>query len=111
MHLCLGVPSYPVRHVDRFSCYVMNTMLGGGMSSRLFQNIRERQRSGVRGRFRNAEPLSRYGMPVHLRGNVRWNRAGGKVVESILKEFKDLKENRIPPDEIRRAKDHMRKAR
>ena len=43
VHLCLGVPSYPVPHEDRFSSYVMNTLLGGGMSSRLFQKIRERR--------------------------------------------------------------------
>src|SRR5207253_9721122 len=34
--------SYPLPHEDRFICYVLNTLLGGGMSSRLFQNIRER---------------------------------------------------------------------
>ena len=43
VHLCLGVPSYPLPHQERFACYVLNTLLGGGMSSRLFQNIRERQ--------------------------------------------------------------------
>ena len=43
VHLCLGVPSYPLPHEKRFACYVLNTLLGGGMSSRLFQNIRERQ--------------------------------------------------------------------
>ncbi len=43
MHLILGVPCYPVPHEKRFACYVLNTLLGGGMSSRLFQNIRERQ--------------------------------------------------------------------
>src|SRR5690242_20031782 len=43
VHVCLGVPSYPIPHSDRFTCYVLNTILGGGMSSRLFQNIRERQ--------------------------------------------------------------------
>jgi len=42
-HLYMGVPSYPLPHEARFGCYVLNTVLGGGMSSRLFQNIRERQ--------------------------------------------------------------------
>ena len=37
------MPSYPLPHEERFACYVLNTLLGGGMSSRLFQNIRERQ--------------------------------------------------------------------
>ena len=37
----MGVPSYPLSHEKRFVCYVLNTMLGGGMSSRLFQVVRE----------------------------------------------------------------------
>src|SRR5437899_8277283 len=43
VQLCLGVPSFPLPHEERFTCYILNTLLGGGMSSRLFQNIRERQ--------------------------------------------------------------------
>ena len=39
----MGVPAYPFPHELRFACYVLNTILGGGMSSRLFQNIREKQ--------------------------------------------------------------------
>src|SRR5258708_17999441 len=43
VHLCLGVPSVPLGHEDRFAVAVLNNLLGGGMSSRLFQNIREKQ--------------------------------------------------------------------
>ncbi len=39
----LGVPSIPMPHEKRFACYILNAILGGGMSSRLFQNIREKQ--------------------------------------------------------------------
>jgi predicted Zn-dependent peptidase len=42
-HLYMGVPAYPFPHELRFACYTLNTILGGGMSSRLFQNIREKQ--------------------------------------------------------------------
>jgi predicted Zn-dependent peptidase len=44
-HLCLGASSYPQNHNDRdrYSSYVLNTLLGGSMSSRLFQNIREKR--------------------------------------------------------------------
>ena len=42
MHLCMGVPSYPMAHPARFATYVLSTILGGGMSSRLFQNVREK---------------------------------------------------------------------
>ncbi|MFX8644990.1 insulinase family protein, partial [Acinetobacter baumannii] len=43
VHLYMGVPAYPLPHAARFQSYVLNTVLGGGMSSRLFQNIREKQ--------------------------------------------------------------------
>ena len=42
-HLCVGAPGYAQNHVDRYVGYLMNTMLGGSMSSRLFQNIREKR--------------------------------------------------------------------
>ena len=38
-HLCLGTNSYPQNHEDRYVSYIMNTVLGGSMSSRLFQNV------------------------------------------------------------------------
>ena len=43
VQICIGVPSYRVNHEKRFVAYVLNTLLGGGMSSRLFQNVREKQ--------------------------------------------------------------------
>src|ERR1700730_6626278 len=43
VQLCVGVPSHPIAHEKRHAGYILNTLLGGGMSSRLFQNIRERQ--------------------------------------------------------------------
>lgn len=42
VHLCMGVPAYPYAHPRKFDLLVLNTILGGGMGSRLFQNIRER---------------------------------------------------------------------
>src|ERR1700741_262983 len=43
VQLCIGVPAHPIAHEKRHAGYVLNTLFGGGMSSRLFQNIRERQ--------------------------------------------------------------------
>src|SRR6187401_2669059 len=40
-HLCMGTPAYHQAHEDRHALYVLNTILGGSMSSRLFQHIRE----------------------------------------------------------------------
>ena len=42
-HVLLGTSSYPQNHDDRYAAYVLNTMLGGSMSSRLFQNVREKR--------------------------------------------------------------------
>jgi len=42
-HLCLGVPSYPLVHPDRYALQLLSTVLGTGMSSRLFTEIRERR--------------------------------------------------------------------
>ena len=42
-HVCLGTNSYPQNHDDRYVSYILNTVLGGSMSSRLFQNVREKR--------------------------------------------------------------------
>ncbi len=42
-HVCLGTPGLPITDPGRFDFSLMNTILGGNMSSRLFQEIRERQ--------------------------------------------------------------------
>jgi predicted Zn-dependent peptidase len=42
-HICVGVPSYPLVHPDRYALQVLATVLGTGMSSRLFTEIRERR--------------------------------------------------------------------
>jgi predicted Zn-dependent peptidase len=42
-HVCLGASSYPQNHDARYASYVLNTLLGGSMSSRLFQNVREKR--------------------------------------------------------------------
>ena len=105
MHLYMGVPAYPLPHEDRFICYVLNTVLGGGMSSRLFQNIREKQ--GLA--YAVYSELSMYRdtgcLAIYAGTSLE---AARKVVDSITQEFRDLKENLVPADELRRAKDHLK---
>jgi predicted Zn-dependent peptidase len=43
VHICLGVPAPPQTDQARFKAYLLSTILGGGMSSRLFQEIREKR--------------------------------------------------------------------
>src|ERR1700691_5888246 len=105
VHLCLGVPSYPLPHEKRFACYVLNTLLGGGMSSRLFQNIRERQGLAY-AVFSELSPYRDTGcLSIYAGTSVE---SVGKVVESVIKEFQQLKQETIGEEEVRRAKDHLK---
>jgi predicted Zn-dependent peptidase len=105
VHVCLGVPSYPIPHEDRFTCYVLNTILGGGMSSRLFQNIRERQGLAY-AVFSELNPYSDTGcLSVYAGTSLE---SAKQVVQSVLKEFTDLKQKVAPAEEVRRAKDHLK---
>jgi predicted Zn-dependent peptidase len=105
VHLCLGVPSYPLPHQERFACYVLNTLLGGGMSSRLFQNIRERQGLAY-AVFSELNPYRDTGcLSIYAGTSVESAR---QVVESITKEFRELKQQPVPQEELRRAKDHLK---
>jgi predicted Zn-dependent peptidase len=105
VHMCLGVPSYPLPHHERFACYVLNTLLGGGMSSRLFQNIRERQGLAY-AVFSELNPYRDTGcLSIYAGTSLE---SAPKVVESVLKEFRDLKQQPVADEELRRAKDHLK---
>ena len=105
VHLCLGVPSYPLQHEARFACYVLNTLLGGGMSSRLFQNIRERQGLAY-AVFSELSPYRDTGCLSIYAGTSR--QSARKVVASIMNEFRQLKEQPVGEEELRRGKDYLK---
>ncbi len=65
----MGVPSYSISHERRYVSYILNTLLGGGMSSRLFQNVREKQ-GLVYSIFSELNPVPRHRAAVGLRGDV-----------------------------------------
>jgi predicted Zn-dependent peptidase len=105
VHVYMGVPAYALPHEARFQCYVLNTVLGGGMSSRLFQNIREKQ--GLA--YSVYSELSMYsdaGCLAICAGTSQ--ESASKVVDSVMKELQQLKHERVPDDELRRAKDHLK---
>src|ERR1700752_828965 len=105
MQICLGVPSHPIAHEKRFASYVLNTLLGGGMSSRLFQNIRERQ--GLEySIYSDLNPYRDTGCLSVYAGTSR--QSASKVLESIVSEFSKLKSDQLPDEEVRRAKDQLK---
>ena len=105
VHLCMGVPSFGIAHEDRFNCYVLNTVLGGGMSSRLFQNIRERQGLAY-AVFSEIMPYADTGCLAVYAGTSL--ESAKKVVNCVVKEFRSLKEETVPAEELRRSKDHLK---
>ena len=105
VQLCLGVPSYPLTHERRYACYVLNTLLGGGMSSRLFQTIREKQGLAY-AVFSELTPYRDTGCLLVYAGTSR--ESAPRVVSSIIEQFRDLKENGVRADELQRAKDHLK---
>jgi predicted Zn-dependent peptidase len=105
VHLCMGVPAYPIAHNRRYGCYVLSTLLGGGMSSRLFQNIREKHGLAYSifselNLYRDTGCLAVYsGTSTE---NVR------RVAGMVIDEFRRLCDQGVPEDELRRAKDHLK---
>jgi predicted Zn-dependent peptidase len=105
VQICLGVPSHPISHERRYVGYLLSTLLGGGMSSRLFQNVRERQ-GLVYAIYSELNPYRDTGCLSVYAGTSR--QSAPQVVESIVSEFGDLKKNPVPADELRRAKDQLK---
>jgi predicted Zn-dependent peptidase len=103
-HLCLGVSGVHQTHPQRYTAYILNTLLGGGMSSRLFQEIREK-----RGKAYSVYSFSSSYKDVGYLGvyagtSLEWVE---EVVELILKELKQLAAGDIKDEEIRRTQGQL----
>ena len=105
VQICIGVPCHPIAHEKRYASYILNTVLGGGMSSRLFQNIRERQ-GLVYAIYSDLNPYRDTGCLGVYAGTSRTS--AGRVVESIIAEFRNLKSGPVPQEELRRCKDQLK---
>ncbi len=104
-HVCLGVPAFPVADGRRFATALINNILGAGMSSRLFQNIRERQ--GL------AYAVFSEMTPYHDTGLLSVYAATGSdkielLVRSVVEEFRRLKDDLVSDEELRRAKQQLK---
>jgi predicted Zn-dependent peptidase len=104
-HVCLGTIGLPQNHPDRYAAYALNTVLGGSMSSRLFQNVREKRGLAYAvfsslSAYQDAGALSIYA--------GCGNDAVAELVDVVVAEIRRLKREAVPPDELRRAKDHLK---
>jgi predicted Zn-dependent peptidase len=100
-HVCLGVYSHPLVHPDRYALQVLATILGGGMSSRLFTEVRERRGLayyvfGINHSYTDTGSLfSQAGVDI--------NRID-EAVSTIAAELRKVAEESIPADELEKAR-------
>ncbi len=103
-HICIGVPVPPQPHPERYRFYLMNTILGGGMSSKLFQEIREKR--GLAYNVYTYLNLCRdTGAFVTYAGISKENFA--RVLDLIMKEFEKFPDG-VSAEELENAKEQLK---
>jgi len=105
VHLCLGAPGLSMDHEKIYVFQLINTILGGGLSSRLFQEIRE-QRGLVYSVFSYHSSYHDSGLFCVYAGLSRENVR--EVLELVVKEIKDLQKRGVSPAELQRVKDQLK---
>jgi predicted Zn-dependent peptidase len=104
-HLCLSVPGFHRDHPDRFKLRLLNTVLGEGMSSRLFTEIREKR--GL------AYSIYSYVSGMHDTGAVGVHAGvdAGRIedaIKAILAEWDRLRQEGVSGDELAKAKEFVK---
>ena len=105
MHICIGGPGLSQASNLRYASYVLNTALGGGMSSRLFQEVREK-RGRVYSIFSSMASYADCGYTITYAGtNPEWL---DEVLEVTLKEIRKVMRDGLKPDELERSKNQIK---
>jgi len=100
-HVCLGVHSYPLEHPDRYALQMVSTVLGGGMSSRLFTEVRERRGLayyvfGLNHSYTDTGTL-------YTQAGVDINRID-EAVTTIAAELRKIAAEPVPSEELEKAR-------
>ncbi len=105
VHLCVGLKGIPAGHKDRYAAYVLNSVLGGSVSSRLFQEIREKR--GLA--YSIYSFLSGYsdGGTMTVYAGTR-AREVERVLDLIRREVRNMAAHGIERAELKRTKDQMK---
>ncbi len=104
-HLCLGVAGYPIQHPDRYVLELLRTVLGGGMSSRLFTEVRERR--GLAYYVFAANQGYTDSGTLYTQAGVDLKRIE-EAVETILAELRKIAAEPVPPDELEKARSYAK---
>ncbi len=105
VQLCLGVPAPKVDSPDRYALYLLNSILGGGMSSRLFQSVRE-DAGLAYSIYSELSPYRDTGvLSVYAGTSIEKTR---EMIRLIVEEFRRLKSSPVTDDELERAKNQSK---
>ena len=104
-HLMIGVPAYPYLHKDEYPLAVLATILGGGMSSRLFTEVREK-RGLAYSVHAWAEKYPDAGY-FAVQAGVEHGKLE-MTVKTILAEFKKIKRTKVSAAELEKAKSYIK---
>jgi predicted Zn-dependent peptidase len=100
-HIAMGVPSYPLSHPDRYALQLLGTVLGTGMSSRLFTEVRER-RGLAYYVFATNHSYTDTGT-LYSQAGVDIKRID-EAIETIARELKKIAAEPVPADELEKSK-------
>lgn len=104
-HLMIGVPAYPYLHKDEYALAVLTTILGAGMSSRLFMEVREKRGLAYSVQaWTQKYPETGY---LTVQAGVEHGKLE-KTIETILGEFKKIKREKVSTAELTKAKSFLK---
>lgn len=103
--LMLGVPAYPFLHKDEYALSVLSTILGGGMSSRLFMEVREKR--GLA--YSVHTSVEKYPDTGYFAVSAGVEHAKlERAVKTMLAEFRKIKKTRVSATELLKAKNYIK---
>ncbi|GAB7027225.1 M16 family metallopeptidase [Geotalea toluenoxydans] len=105
VHMCLGIRGLPQNHPRRFDAFVMNTILGGSMSSRLFQEVREKRGLAYSIYSYMASHADTGSLVIYAGSGPDHYR---EVMELSLGELKRLKREPVPQVELDAAREQLK---
>ena len=104
-HLILGVRGYPIGHPSRYALQLLAVVLGGGMSSRLFTEVREKRGLGY---------YVHAGHTAYVDTGSFYTSAGVDVarvdeaITTILAELRKIADEPVPADELEKARGYAK---
>jgi len=105
LHVCLGTKGPAVTDDSRYTFAVIDSILGGGMSSRLFQELREKR--GLAYSIGSYELMYKMGGIFGVYAGISPDKLED-VIKYTLQEFDHIKEGKVSEEDISRAKEHLK---